>query len=427
MNNLKQNTAIIGLQFGDEGKGKIVDLITQDYDIVARFQGGDNAGHTIVIDGIKYKLSIIPSGILHGKTVFLGSGVVINPYKLDEEVRSIDKVDVKNLLHIDDSCHVIFKVHQLMDAMSEKIMCDNAIGTTKKGIGPCYQTKIQRIGIRVCDIINLDEKALIAKISPMINSYNLFALEHGQSKIEINDISKEINDFKRILYSYKIVNGYDFVQKNIDKLYLFEGAQGCGLDINHGTYPYVTSSSTFASQVYSGASFPNGGVKNVLGVLKAYTTRVGNGWFATENSTNQLIKDQLQSVGQEIGTVTGRIRRCGWLDLVMTKKFVQMNGVTEVALTKIDVLDNFDKIQVCIGYKLNGIEIDYLPSLGYENIEPIYKEFDGWSQDGKTEGKKNYDELAINAKLYIEYIEEFLGAKISIVSTGPDRNDTIFK
>jgi adenylosuccinate synthase len=424
----KSNAAVIGLQFGDEGKGKVVDLLAINYDIVARFQGGDNAGHTIVVDGIKYKLSLIPSGVLHGKKVFLGSGVVINPYKLKSEIEILQKqgIDGSKLLFIAENSFIIFSLHKAMDELNEKIRDINAIGTTKNGIGFCYSQKIQRSGLRVCDLYE-DDKILSKKVDYMIESYNCMAKKYQLEEFDKDQILNEIRDFREILFSFKI-NEYNFIQnsiKNNEKI-LFEGAQGCGLDINHGTYPFVTSSSTYVAQASLGTSISPKQIGKVYGILKAYTTRVGNGFFGTEDTTEDTIKDKMQHIGQEIGTVTGRKRRCGWLDLVMTKQFVNSNGVDSIVLTKIDVLDDFEKIKICIGYKFKGEEIDYIPLTDYESIEPIYKEFDGWKAQGKTEKIVDYDNLPDNAKNYIKFVGEFLNTKIEIISTGPSREEIIF-
>ena len=422
------NAAIIGLQFGDEGKGKIVDLLAKDYDIVARFQGGDNAGHTIVVDGVKYKLSLIPSGVFHGKKVFLGSGVVVNPYKLRNEIEILEKqgIDGSKFLFIAENAFVIFSLHKAMDELSEKIRDSDAIGTTKNGIGFCYSQKIQRNGLRICDLYVNDE-ALSKKINYMIESYNCMAIKYQIKEFSQEKMMNEIKDFRKILAPFK-VNEYHFIQcaiTNNEKI-LFEGAQGCGLDVNHGTYPFVTSSSTYVAQVSLGTSVSPKHIGKVYGVLKAYTTRVGNGFFGTESTTDEDIKDKMQCIGQEIGTVTGRKRRCGWLDLVMTKQFANSNGVDKIVLTKIDVLDDFRKIKVCIGYKFNNQEINYIPCIDYQDIEPIYKEFDGWNAQGRVANLTNYDDLPENAKRYIEYIESFLNIKIEIVSTGPGREQSIF-
>ena len=422
------NAAVIGLQFGDEGKGKIVDLLAKDYDIVARFQGGDNAGHTIVVDGVKYKLSLIPSGVLHGKKVFLGSGVVVNPYKLKNEIEILRKqgIDGSKFLFIAENAFVIFSLHKAMDELNEKIRGEDAIGTTKNGIGLCYSQKIQRNGFRICDLYESDD-ILIKKIHYMIESYNCMAKKYQIEEISYEAILNEMKDFREILKAFK-VNEYHFIQnaiKNNERI-LFEGAQGCGLDVNHGTYPFVTSSSTYVAQASLGTSISPKQIGKVHGILKAYTTRVGNGFFGTEDTTEEILKDKMQEIGQEIGTVTGRKRRCGWLDLVMTKQFVNSNGIDSIVLTKIDVLDNFEKIKICIGYQFQGENIDYVPFVNYKDVEPIYKEFDGWSKKSPTLNIKNYDDLPENAKIYIQYIENFLNVKVEIISTGPQRDQTIF-
>ena len=425
----QKNATVIGLQFGDEGKGKVVDLLAKDFDYVVRFQGGDNAGHTIVIDGVTHKLSLIPSGVFHGKKAVLGSGVVINPYKLKEEIDKLEEsgIDLKGKLFVSDNASIIFSINKKLDVLNEKLRCDRPIGTTGKGIGVSYTHRVSRNGVRVCDLFG-DQAELEIVLSAMIEEYELIAI-FAKEKIElynITDVLKEVDDFKRIL-EFFIVNTAELFNNVIRKgeKVLCEGAQGCGLDVNHGTYPFVTSSSTFAAQVALGVPMSFHNIGKIYGVLKAYSTRVGRGILVTENHTDDKDKDEMQSVGQEFGTVTGRIRRCGWLDLVATKSYINTNGVSAVILTKIDILDGFKNLKICVGYNINGEECGDLPSIINNDIEPIYREFEGWNVS--TVGTRKYDELPENTKKYIEFIEEFLETKIEIVSNGSSRDDVIYR
>lgn len=422
LNSKEKNAIVIGLQFGDEGKGKIVDLLAEDFDCVARFQGGDNAGHTIVIDGITHKLSLIPSGVFHNKIVVLGSGVAINPYKLKEELLMLEKYNIKleDQLFVSDNASIIFSINRKLDLLNEKLR-SSAIGTTGKGIGITYTHRVARNGIRVCDLF-LEREKLFQLIYGMINEYEILSKE----KFNIEEIWNEIETFKEILKPFIVNSGKFFIDMMKDeKRILFEGAQGCGLDVSHGTYPFVTSSSTFAANVSLGAPISFRTLGKVYGILKSYSTRVGNGILVTENYTDLSYRERMLRIGKEFGTVTGRQRRCGWLDLVATKTYIDLNGVNSIILTKIDVLDGFKELKICIKYEKDGITYDYLPSIIDGNINPIFETFDGWNE--LTAGITDYSKLPKNAKKYIEFIENFLQTKIEIISTGVDRNDILRK
>jgi adenylosuccinate synthase len=423
----KNNAVVIGLQFGDEGKGKVVDLLAKGFDIVARFQGGDNAGHTIVINGVTHKLSLIPSGVFHGKKVVLGSGVVINPYKLEEEIKVLKEknIDLTEKLFISDNASIIFSVHRKFDLLNEKLRSE-AIGTTGKGIGVCYSQRVSRVALRVCDLFN--DHDLRPRLIGMISEYNaLIKSCESQDFYNKDDVFHEVLKFREILKDY-IVNSSYFFQTAIScgEKIMFEGAQGCGLDILHGTYPFVTSSSTFAAQVALGAPIAFHDIGKVYGVLKAYSTRVGNGIFVTEDYTDKDIKLKMLNVGKEFGTVTGRTRRCGWLDLFLVRHYAKLNGVNSIVLTKLDILDDFKKIKVCIGYKVDGKVLEYFPSITDQTIVPIYIEMDGWVGQSVINIKK-YVDLPENAKKYIEFIENFISIPIEIISNGADRDAIIYK
>jgi adenylosuccinate synthase len=421
------NAVVVGLQFGDEGKGKVVDLLAKDFDIVARFQGGDNAGHTIVIDGVVHKLSLIPSGVFHGKKVILGSGVVINPYKLQEEIDTLKKknINISEKLFISDNASIIFGVHRKLDVLNEKLRSE-AIGTTGRGIGVCYSQRVSRVGLRVCDLFN--EKELNSYLLNMLSEYNaLIKLSGEDSSYDIEDMLREVSEFRGILKDY-IVNSGGFFQSAIsqNERIMFEGAQGCGLDVMHGTYPFVTSSSTFVAQVALGSPVAFHEIGKIYGITKAYSTRVGNGVFVTEDYTDDESKSKMLSVGKEFGTVTGRTRRCGWLDLFMVRHYAMLNSVSSIVLTKLDVLDSFQKIKVCVGYEIDGKSCDFMPSITNQEIVPIYEEMDGWIGESVIDVKE-YDDLPDNAKKYVEFIENFLNIRVEIVSNGPGRDDVLFR
>ena len=415
---------VIGTQWGDEGKGKIVDWLSVKADYVVRFQGGNNAGHTIKIDDKVFKLNLLPSGIITGKKCIIGNGVVLDPWALIEEIKNLEnqglKINYGNLSIAENTC-LILPIHKILDEISELSLGKENIGTTKKGIGPAYEDKIGRRAIRLCDLKNY--RLLEKKINNLVNFHNPRLKEYNKvidtNKIinDLTNISSYLSNFSKPVW--KIINKLG----NLNKIILFEGAQGSLLDVDFGTYPYVTSSNTSSGQIFSGSGF---GIKKdhkVLGITKAYTTRVGSGPFPTE--LNDSIGDYLGEKGKEFGTVTQRKRRCGWFDINLVKQSVIISGVTDIILTKLDVLDGLEYIKVCKGYTLNNKNYDYLPfdELEQSAVKPIYEILPGWQES--TFGIKYWDDLPDNAKNYILYIEKNLEKRISIISTGPDRKETI--
>ena len=415
---------IVGTQWGDEGKGKIVDWLSSKADFVVRFQGGNNAGHTIKVNNDVYKLNLLPSGIIRNKKCMIGNGVVLDPWALKNEISNLRNQNINinnNNLFIAENVCLILPIHKLIDEINEESRGDNSIGTTKKGIGPSYEDKVGRRAIRLCDLN--DHKNLKLKIKnlynfhfPRLEKYNR-SIDYNKTYEDLIKISNEITIYSAPVW--KIIN--DAGKQN--KFILFEGAQGSLLDIDFGTYPYVTSSNTSSGQIFSGTGF---GIKehhNVLGITKAYTTRVGSGPFVTE--LDNEIGDYLVEKGQEFGTVTKRKRRCGWFDSVLVNQSIIINGITDVVLTKLDVLDEIKEIKICTGYKAGEKLYDYLPF--DENIQkkliPIYETLPGWQKS--TFGLTNWNELPKQAKEYIKFLESKIGIKISIISTGPDRAHTI--
>ena len=416
---------LLGLQWGDEGKGKIVDVLTSKYDIIARFQGGPNAGHTLEFDGIKHVLRTIPSGIFHeSSTNVIGNGVVIDPVVLQKEINDLAKfkIDIKSRLIISRKAHLILPTHRLLDAASETAKGKAKIGSTLKGIGPTYMDKTGRNGIRVGDIELEDFKeryrALADKHESMISFYNV-ALEYNLEELE-EEFFTAIESLKELTF----IGSEEYLhqaQKD-GKAILCEGAQGSLLDIDFGTYPFVTSSNTTAAGACTGLGIAPNKIKEVYGIFKAYTTRVGSGPFPTELFDE--VGTKMATIGNEFGSVTGRQRRCGWLDLVALKYAVQVNGVTQLMMMKGDVLSGFDTLKICTSYKYKGSEIEHLPyNIEPENVSPVYKEFKGWQAD--LTGMTTYDELPAELKAYIEFIEKEVEVPIHIVSVGPDRKQTI--
>lgn len=415
--------SITGLQWGDEGKGKIVDFLSESVDVVVRFQGGNNAGHTIKIDDKTFKLNLLPSGLISGKLAIIGGGVVVDPLALSAEISQIKKqIDFqeKNLL-ISENCCLILSIHKELDAFLEEKRGAKKIGTTKKGIGPAYEDKIGRRAIRICDI--KDDKVLKDRIKELISYHNLLRTALGKVKISVDDIFQEIADIKKDILKY-CLPAFEITQKIKDsQRVLFEGAQGAMLDISFGTYPFVTSSNTLTSHIGYGAGISQNLIDKNIGLLKAYSTRVGSGPFPTE--LNNEIGEILQKKGQEKGTVTGRDRRCGWLDLALIKQITEIAHINSIAFTKLDVLDGLEKIKICIAYDVNGKIYQYLPmDIALQNkVEPIYEEIDGWSEN--SFGIKEFTKLPKNAQKYIKRIEEILKIPIDIISTGPKRDQTI--
>ena len=418
---------VLGAQWGDEGKGKMTDYLAEEADVVVRFQGGNNAGHTVEVGDRQYKLHLIPSGILYdNKLNVIGNGVVVDPKALFEEIGYLEKEGVKvtpEKLIISDRAHLIMPYHRVLDILKEKARGKNDIGTTGKGIGPCYTDKFERCGIRVCDLLHEDvfEEKLRENIK-MKNEYITKVL--GGEALDAEEILVQYKQYAEKIRPFvkdTSVKVYDSIKE--DKTVLFEGAQGMLLDIDHGTYPYVTSSNTTAGGVSNGIGVGPNMITNAVGITKAYTTRVGKGPFPTEleNETGEWIRTK----GHEYGVTTGRSRRCGWLDLVIVKSAVRVSGLTSLAVTKIDTLAGLDKLKICVGYKFNGEIIDYFPA-SLEDLakcEPVYEEFDGW--DDSVADARSYDEIPENAKKYLERISEFTGTRISIVSVGPKRDQTM--
>ena len=410
---------IVGLQWGDEGKGKIVDHMAQNVDVVCRFAGGHNAGHTIVVDGTTYALHLIPSGVLNPNAInIIGNGVVVSPENLiNKELKQFSNLEGK--LFISDKAHLLFPFHALIDQAKEK-MRKKAIGTTGKGIGPAYADKILRVGHRVGELKN-PEKLASKIISYFETNKAIFDVMQIETPNE-DELLKDIKWYKENLEKY-ITDTTQLIWKLLkeDKKVLLEGAQGTMLDIDHGTYPYVTSSNTVSAGACSGTGLNPKDIGFVTGIAKAYCTRVGNGPFPSEDFGDD--GEKMAEVGREFGTTTGRKRRCGWFDAVATKHACRLNGVDQVALMKLDVLDGFETIKVCVGYEFDGEVIDYVP-YDLEDVKPVYKEFKGWD---KVEGIKEFDALPSEAKSYITALEELIDTKIGIISTSPDREDTIVR
>ena len=408
---------IVGLQWGDEGKGKIVDLVAKNYDIVVRSQGGHNAGHTVVIGDKKYALHLMPSGILNENAInVIANGVVVSPAKIIEEMEKFG--DMQGKLLISDKATMLLDYHAQIDQAKEKLRGKNAIGTTGRGIGPAYADKITRTALRIGDL--LDINTAIEKLE------DYFEMNKGYFEyLGINIPSKE--ELKKELQFYQdklgilITDTTRFLWQNIDKNILLEGAQATLLDIDHGTYPFVTSSNTIASGALTGSAIPPKKLQKVTGIAKAYTTRVGNGPFPTEDFGED--GEYIRKNGFEYGTTTGRPRRCGWFDAIAAKYAVTLNSCDEVALMKLDVLDGLEKIKVCIAYEKDGEEIDYFPS-NLDNVKPIYKEFDGWD---KTAGVTKWEKLPKNAQNYILELEKLIGCPIKYIATGAEREATVMK
>ena len=417
---------VVGTQWGDEGKGKIVDWLSSKADVVVRFQGGNNAGHTIVIDEKTYKLNLLPSGIIRGKKCIIGNGVILDPFALIEEIKNLQSqgliINNTNLIIAENTC-LILPIHKIIDEMNELERGNETIGTTKKGIGPAYEDKIGRRSIRLCD---LNHSQLLEKKLTEIINFHTPRLERYEKKIDLNQVLKNLLELSDFLINFskpvwKIIN--EIGEKN--NFILFEGAQGALLDIDFGTYPYVTSSNTSAGQIFSGTGF---GIKKnhtVFGITKAYTTRVGSGPFPTELDDD--IGKYLGEKGKEFGTVTMRKRRCGWFDANLVKQSVKISGITNIVLTKLDVLDEIDVIKICVGYELAGKYYDYLPFNEFDqlNVKPIYESLPGWQES--TYGIKKWHDLPKKAKDYIFFIEKLVDTKILIISTGPERTQTIDK
>jgi len=425
---MAKNVVVIGTQWGDEGKGKIVDWLTDHSQGVVRFQGGHNAGHTLVIGGHKTALQLIPSGIMRdGVACYIGNGVVLS---VPDVLREIDKlqaigVEVPSRLKISEACPIILPYHTALDVAREVARGDAKIGTTGKGIGPAYEDKVARRAIRAADLLN--EKRFAEKLRENLDYHNFVLANY--LKVPTVDYQKTLDDaladVPRLKPMVGDVSSALYAAFNAGANLLFEGAQGSLLDVDHGTYPYVTSSNCVAGNASTGSGVGPGMLHYILGITKAYTTRVGSGPFPSELPTDAGVGKHLATVGHEFGTVTGRPRRCGWFDAALLKRSVQINGVTGMCFTKLDVLDGLELLRICTGYKLNGKTVDIFP-VGAEDAaacEPIYEEMPGWKES--TVGAKSLDVLPANARAYIDRIEKLVGVPIDMISTGPDREETI--
>ncbi|MFT4076250.1 MAG: adenylosuccinate synthase [Asticcacaulis sp.] len=419
------NVTVIGAQWGDEGKGKLVDWLSNRADVVVRFQGGHNAGHTLVVDGKVYKLSLLPSGVVQGKLSIVGNGVVIDPWALFDEIARVEALGLSitpDLLVIADNACLILPIHSELDIAREAAAGAGKIGTTGRGIGPAYEDKVGRRAIRVADLADLD--ALDAKIERLLAHHNALRAGLGLDPVDVAALTEKLKAVApRLLPFIKPVWYVLDKAKSEGKRILFEGAQGALLDIDHGTYPFVTSSNTVAGQAAAGSGMGPKSVGYVLGILKAYTTRVGSGPFPTELFDE--IGQGIATRGHEFGTVTGRARRVGWLDAVLARQSIAINGIDGIALTKLDILDGIETIKVCVGYKVGDKVLDYLPASfkDQQGIEPVYEEMEGWSES--TQGARSWKDLPGNAVKYVRRIEELIGAPVALLSTSPEREDTI--
>jgi adenylosuccinate synthase len=420
------NVVVVGSQWGDEGKGKIVDWLSERADVVVRFQGGHNAGHTLVIDGTSYKLSLLPSGVVRGKLSVIGNGVVFDPHAFVAEVERLGKQGVKitpDILKIAENTPLILSVHGELDRLRESTAkAGTKIGTTGRGIGPAYEDKAGRRSIKVMDLADLE--ALPAKIDRLLAHHNPLRRGLGVEEIKPETLLAELTSVadKVLPYVDRVWSILD-THRRAGKRILFEGAQGTLLDVDHGTYPFVTSSNVVAGQAAAGSGMGPGAIGYVLGITKAYTTRVGEGPFPTEQQNE--VGEFLGTRGHEFGTVTGRKRRCGWFDAVLVRQAVAVNGINGIALTKLDVLDGLDEIKVCTGYMLDGQLIDYLPAAqaAQAAVEPVYETLEGWKDT--TAGARSWSQLPAQAIKYVRYIEELIGCPVALLSTSPERDDTI--
>ena len=420
------NVAVVGAQWGDEGKGKLVDWLSERADVVVRFQGGHNAGHTLVIDGVTYKLSLLPSGIVRpGKLSIIGNGVVIDPWALIAEIEKLTSQGVsvsRENLRIAGNATLILPLHGELDRIREEAAGAGKIGTTGRGIGPAYEDKVGRRAIRVNDLADLT--TLGPKIERLLTHHNALRRGLGQAEIAATDIFKQLSEIapKILVFSDAVWSLLDEVKRE-GKRILFEGAQGVLLDIDHGTYPYVTSSNTIAGQAAAGSGLGPSSIGYVLGIAKAYTTRVGSGPFPTEQDND--IGETIGARGREFGTVTGRKRRCGWFDAVLVRQAIKTSGIHGIALTKLDVLDGLKEIKVGVGYMLDGKRLERFPAAeeSQRRVEPIYESFEGWKET--TAGARSWAKLPAQAIKYVKYLEELIECPVALLSTSPEREDTI--
>lgn len=422
------NVVVVGSQWGDEGKGKIVDWLSERADVVVRYQGGHNAGHTLVVDGKTYKLSLLPSGVVRpGKLSVIGNGVVFDPHAFVAELKSLRDLGVEigpDRLKIAENTALILSLHRELDGIREDALSNSGtkIGTTRRGIGPAYEDKVGRRAIRVMDLADMD--TLPGKIDRLLTHHNALRRGLGHPEVMHEAIMDELASVADQILPYmdRVWAILDKARRSGDRI-LFEGAQGTLLDIDHGTYPYVTSSNTVAGQAATGSGLGPGSIDYVLGITKAYTTRVGEGPFPTEqdNDIGRFLGEQ----GREFGTVTGRKRRCGWFDAVLVRQAIVANGIDGIALTKLDVLDGLDEIKICTSYRLDGEIIDYLPGgqAKQARVEPIYETLEGWKET--TAGARSWNDLPAQAVKYVRHVEELIGAPVSMLSTSPEREDTI--
>ena len=419
------NVAVIGAQWGDEGKGKIVDWLAERADVVVRFQGGHNAGHTLVVGDKTYKLSLLPSGIVRGTPSVIGNGVVLDPWALRDEIARLAEqgvVATPEVLRIADTCALILPFHRDLDGLREDASGAGKIGTTRRGIGPAYEDKVGRRALRVCDLAHLDD--LGPQLDRLTAHHDALRAGFGEPPIDCERLLSDLREIAGFVLPFAKPVWRDLNEaKARGRRILFEGAQGVLLDIDHGTYPFVTSSNTIAGTAAGGSGLGPAAVGFVLGIAKAYTTRVGSGPFPTE--LDDEVGERLGTRGHEFGTVTGRKRRCGWLDAVLLRQSVAVGGITGIALTKIDVLDGFDEVSICTGYRLDGDELDYFPAHAADQakVEPIYEAMPGWS--GSTAGARSWADLPAAAIKYIKRVEELIRCPVTLVSTSPERDDTI--
>ena len=419
------NVAVVGAQWGDEGKGKVVDWLSERADVVVRFQGGHNAGHTLVVGGVTYKLSLLPSGVVRGKLSVIGSGVVVDPWALVDEIARIAKLGVTitpDLLKLAENAALILPLHGHIDRLREEASGAAKIGTTGRGIGPAYEDKVARRAIRVCDLA--DDAVLSRKVERLVAHHNAWLRGMGAAEIDETEILTALREVapKVLPYADVVWHRLDEVRRSGRRI-LFEGAQGAMLDVDHGTYPYVTSSNTVAGQAATGSGVGPGQVDYVLGICKAYTTRVGSGAFPTE--LHDEIGRTIGERGHEFGTVTGRPRRCGWFDSVLVRQAVRVGGIAGLALTKLDVLDGFETLKICVGYRLGDRQLTHLPAsqAAQESVEPVYETIEGWKDS--TRGARSWLDLPAAAVKYVRRVEELIGAPVALLSTSPEREDTI--
>ena len=421
------NVVVIGSQWGDEGKGKIVDWLSSRADVIVRFQGGHNAGHTLVVDGKVYKLSLFPSGVVReGKLSIIGNGVVVDPWAFSDELKRLRKLDVNinsDNLKIAENAALILPLHRNLDILRENRSDNHSkIGTTKRGIGPAYEDKVGRRAIRVVDLAN--PSGLRKKLEKLVDHHNIILRGMYEQEIDADEIYNDLINISEVILPFKARIQQILSEARISgKKILYEGAQGVLLDIDHGTYPYVTSSNTIAAAAAAGSGQGIKALNYVLGITKAYTTRVGEGPFPSEQDNE--IGNDLGERGREFGTVTGRKRRCGWFDSIIVKHAVQTAGIDGIALTKLDVLDGFEKIKICVGYELDGKTIDYFPTSTDEQfiVKPIFEELEGWKVS--TQGARFWNDLPAEAIKYVKRLEELIGTTVSLLSTSPEREDTI--